>query len=537
MGLSIRTGASYFRMTVPPNTLYGCHQFAEYTNTTGSAKVLESVTLYLGSGKGTFTSGATVTGAGGAFGLTVYVGSSVGKTSTQATVTITNNVTNTSNPRPSAVAYTFNFSNPVTVNANSTVQLWWWCEDTTGNKCLILDYSRGSVQESSPNYTVTFNLNGGTRTGGGELVQSIEPGGNAIAPTCSRTGYTFNGWNGSYTNVTSDRTIIATWERIKYTITYNKNGGHGSFTSKQEKLYDIDVNISSDQLYKPASVIYQTGRDGSHATVDPTIKYLKLYNIRWNTKPDGTGTSYEFGSTYTNNASVTLYAIYEKSVRIGEFPKIIQVDDGYIFRRWCTDFECTTEATEDLSISSNTYIYAEFMYRMTFDSGEGIFTNIETGESFKTYDKLIKYDKQDFQIPYMLKDLNIVVSYLPSEEGEDPSKEYVGFEAPNTYYAEGGHYIYNKPRTFTARFSLKTFTVIFTDGYSGAILKTVKNVKYGSSVYKPGIDPTRKGYKFLGWLGDYSYVTSDRTIVALWGITPVWIMTNDGWVKYEPKEE
>ncbi len=36
--------------------------------------------------------------------------------------------------------------------------------------------------------------------------------------------------------------------------------------------------------------------------------------VNWNTKKDGTGTSYNAGSKYTTEASVTLYAQYEKEL-------------------------------------------------------------------------------------------------------------------------------------------------------------------------------------------------------------------------------
>jgi hypothetical protein len=60
-------------------------------------------------------------------------------------------------------------------------------------------------------YTVTFNLNGGTRTGGGEITQSVENGESATAPTVKRNNYTFNGWNKDFSNVTSDLTVTASW--------------------------------------------------------------------------------------------------------------------------------------------------------------------------------------------------------------------------------------------------------------------------------------------------------------------------------------
>lgn len=68
-----------------------------------------------------------------------------------------------------------------------------------------------NVADSTPQtiyHTVTFNLTGGTHTGGGALVQSIADGNAATAPTTSRSGYTFTGWDKSFSNVTADMLLL-----------------------------------------------------------------------------------------------------------------------------------------------------------------------------------------------------------------------------------------------------------------------------------------------------------------------------------------
>lgn len=58
--------------------------------------------------------------------------------------------------------------------------------------------------------------------------QLVDEGGNAVEPAPpTREGYTFKGWNGSFTNITKETKIYATYEKIvvMYTIKFFDNGG------------------------------------------------------------------------------------------------------------------------------------------------------------------------------------------------------------------------------------------------------------------------------------------------------------------------
>lgn len=146
-------------------------------------------------------------------------------------------------------------------------------------------------------YTISYNANGGsgapssqTKTYGVPLMLS------SSKPT--RTGYSFQGWatsstgsvayaaGASYT-ANSAATLYAVWKANTYTVSYNANGGSGA-PSSQTKTYGVTLTLSTT---KPTRTNY-------------TFK-------GWGTSSVSTTVSYAPGASYTSNASITLYAIWE----------------------------------------------------------------------------------------------------------------------------------------------------------------------------------------------------------------------------------
>lgn len=156
----------------------------------------------------------------------------------------------------------------------------------------------GSISiAAKTSYTVTYS----TAMGGtGYPAAQTKWHGEALTLSNTKptaTGYTFLGWatkaNGSvayaagatYTG-NANLTLYAIWKANTYSVTYDANGGTGAPTA-QTKQYGKTLTLSS---VKPT-------REG--------------YNFMgWTTAPGRTIVDYKPGASYTDNAALSLYAIW-----------------------------------------------------------------------------------------------------------------------------------------------------------------------------------------------------------------------------------
>lgn len=147
-------------------------------------------------------------------------------------------------------------------------------------------------------YKITYNANGGSGAPGTQTKWK----GQALTLSTTkpiRTGYSFLGWStsssatsatwaagGSYTN-DATATLYAVWKANTYTVKYNANGGTGA-PGNQTKTYGVALTLS---------------------TTKPT---RTNYNFKgWATSASATTATYASGGSYTANAAVTLYAVWE----------------------------------------------------------------------------------------------------------------------------------------------------------------------------------------------------------------------------------
>ena len=149
------------------------------------------------------------------------------------------------------------------------------------------------------NYGMTASSGGGSVTlnpfgtyassGSGSFTGTYSISGNGSATKAITVTFkNFNNDNGdSATTTVKFNVTVPAW--TSYTVSYNANGGTGA-PSKQTKWKDQALTLSST---KPTRTGYTFSK--------------------WNTKSDGSGTSYSSGGSYTANSAATLYAIWTEN--------------------------------------------------------------------------------------------------------------------------------------------------------------------------------------------------------------------------------
>lgn len=169
----------------------------------------------------------------------------------------------------------------------------------SGSYCTGKSASVNATISPKTSYAITYNANGGSGTPGAQTKwhgESITL--SSTKPT--RTGYTFQGWGTSAADTSVDYqpgagytanaalNLYAIWKVNTYTVTYNANGGSGA-PANQTKTYGKILTLSTS---KPTRTNY-------------TFK-------GWATSSTG-AVSYQPGGGYSQNAAITLYAVWELS--------------------------------------------------------------------------------------------------------------------------------------------------------------------------------------------------------------------------------
>lgn len=166
----------------------------------------------------------------------------------------------------------------------------------------ILQYNSNSAASTSVAKAYSVSI-AGTEVSSGTYdinglvgVHTIASGTKTINKTTSAQTISFScsfgfnlTWAEVYGGTKTASGSISIAAKTSYTISYNANGGSGA-PSAQTKWYGTTITLSSN---KPTRTGYTFSK--------------------WNTKSDGSGTSYSPSGSYASNSAATLYAIWTEN--------------------------------------------------------------------------------------------------------------------------------------------------------------------------------------------------------------------------------
>ena len=360
-----------------------------------------------------------------------------------------------------------------------------------------------------PVYSVIFDTNGGTSVEN----QKVEEDSLAEAPTTTKTGYSFVSWNYDFTvPVTENKIVVASWNANTYKITYNTNGG------------DI-ANKTEDVVYDSAFTLENPTRrgydfDGWYYGETPVTNGVWNYDAditldaRWNAT--------EYSLSYNLNGGVLSENNPLKyTVESDNITFVNPTKEGYTFAGW-TGTDLTTP-TLTVVITSNSIGNREYTANWTLD-GYSITYNLNGG---------VNSEKNPSE--YAVTSANI---YL-----ENATRRGYAFEG---WYTNADCTAESKITTITsgstgdvvlyARWSLVNYNIKCNlDG--GEVDGTNPNSYTIESADITLINPTKRGYTFVGWIGtDLTGVANgvtirnnsigDRTYTAVWEIVDYSIKYN-----------
>lgn len=171
--------------------------------------------------------------------------------------------------------------------------------------------------------------------------------------------------------------------------------------------------------------------------------------------------------------------------------------DGYVFDGWYIDSEFSKEYDFDSSVTADLKLYAKF----------------EEAAAVETCTVTFMKDAETAFLTSVVKKGNLVV-----EPDDEPTKDGYSFggwyKDVNCTTAYDFNAPVNEDTTLYAKWLAK-YTVSFdTDGGSTVESQTVVT---GNKATKPTLNPTKKGYNFVGWYTDNTYTTEfdfENTIIT-----------------------
>ena len=370
-------------------------------------------------------------------------------------------------------------------------------EGNFSDTCLII------VSKPIVYYTVAFKDWNGTTL----KTEQVEQGKSATAPADPvREGYTFIGWDKDFSNVQSDLTVTAQYEKnvVYYTVTFLDWDGT---TLKTEQVEQGKSATAPADPIREGYTFIGWNKDFSNVQSNLTVtaQYEQIV-----TPPTPESITVRLDPQSCSSwSNVYLYA-WDQTPIAGSWPgtKVSKDADGwwsYTFDNKITNVNIIWNNGSGAQTVDITNVTASTCYKLNTQSGNKIqATVVDCREEVTPVYFTVTF--QDWN--------GTVLKTEQVEQGKsatapaDPVREGYTFIGWDKSFSN-----VQSDLTVTAQYEKNVvyYTVTFLD-WDGTTLKT-EQVEQGKSATAPAA-PVREGYTFIGWDKDFSNVQSDLTVTA-----------------------
>ena len=341
-------------------------------------------------------------------------------------------------------------------------------------------------------YNITYVMNNGTNDPANPATYTVEsPLITLAAPT--RAGYTFLGWTPS-DNIpagsTGDKEFTATWsDPIVYNITYVINGGTNDPTNPV--TYTVESPLITLAAPTKAGYTFLGWTPSDNIPAGSTGD--KVFTATWS-DPIVYNITYVMNGGTNNPANPATYTVESPLITLAAPARA-----NYGFTGWTPAGTIPAGSTGDLTFTAG---WALNTYTVTFIDFDGTVLGTDT-----------------------------VGFGGDAAAPADPEREGYNFTGWDTDFTN-----VTADLTVQALYEQITFTVTFID-FDGTVLGA-ETVAYGGDATAPA-EPEREGYGFTGWDTDFTNVTGDLTVQALYQINvyTVTFVDHDGTVIDEQQIE
>ena len=191
------------------------------------------------------------------------------------------------------------------------------------------------VAQWRPNtYNFVFDANGGK----GGCSRELEFGTPVEEPVVTRTGYRFSGWIPAIPITVPDENMLFTaqWERLRYRIIFDANGGQGG----TNVLMDYGDAIVVPTVVREGYTFmgWRSSDDGSDVVVEVVPAHEITYVAQW--KVNLYNVEFRIGEHGVRLGGGAL----EQTVKYHEaaVEPDVAADEGWMFQGWDADFSCVT---------------------------------------------------------------------------------------------------------------------------------------------------------------------------------------------------